>query len=510
MAILEREVIITLGGKNIKYYENKGYTLERYINKYGKSVVLIGSELIVKVEDLPSGSEVRLTKICDICGVHCHNITYYQITKSRISGDGKDRCFSCGKDKAREKLLNSIDYENSLEKYALDKNKLYLLREYSDKNPKSPDKISYASGQPYLWNCSTCQSEYKAYAYNRTNQDTACPFCKGFQVNHTNCLWTLKPEIAKLLKDEDLGYKLTIGSNKTAIFVCPNCNLEQSKIINAVSKLDYFPCSKCSDGISYSEKFMAALLDQTSQIFEREKTFKWSQNKRYDFYLPNKNCIIETHGIQHYSKVQRFHFHKTFEEEISNDNFKMYNALNNGIDLYIVIDCSLSDKDFLKKSITESDMLKLLNIEKVDWDLCHEFATNTNLLKTISDIWTNKTKNVNEIAKFVKLERSTVVRKLKKCSDLGLCTYDPKVAQRESGLKSGHSGKIEVVQLSMDGKLIKLWESAMDARRELNIYNIAYACKGRYISAGGFKWKYADDYFVNEYLNDTKKIVEVP
>ena len=34
--------------------------------------------------------------------------------------------------------------------------------------------------------------------------------------------------------------------------------------------------------------------------FEKEKDFEWSNNKRYDFYVKEKSCIIETHGLQHY------------------------------------------------------------------------------------------------------------------------------------------------------------------------------------------------------------------
>ncbi|MEM5599205.1 hypothetical protein AAHB53_28045 [Niallia circulans] len=57
---------------------------------------------------------------------------------------------------------------------------------------------------------------------------------------------------------------------------------------------------KCSDGFSIPEKFMFNLLDYLQVDFDYQKVFDWSLGKRYDFYIPMLNCIIETHGAQHY------------------------------------------------------------------------------------------------------------------------------------------------------------------------------------------------------------------
>lgn len=57
---------------------------------------------------------------------------------------------------------------------------------------------------------------------------------------------------------------------------------------------------------------------------------------------------------------------------------------------------------------------------------------------------------------------------------------------------------IPILQLSLDGKLIRKWNSAREVERELNIAHnqITACCKKRknYKSAGGYKWGYADDY----------------
>lgn len=55
-----------------------------------------------------------------------------------------------------------------------------------------------------------------------------------------------------------------------------------------------------------------------------------------------------------------------------------------------------------------------------------------------------------------------------------------------------------IIQFTLDGKLIRKWNSATEVERELNIAHnqITACCKKRenYKTAGGFKWGYADDY----------------
>ena len=56
-----------------------------------------------------------------------------------------------------------------------------------------------------------------------------------------------------------------------------------------------------------------------------------------------------------------------------------------------------------------------------------------------------------------------------------------------------------VLQLTKEGKIIKLWNTAIDAQNDLNIDHsqISACCKNKpkYYTAGGFKWMYLDDYF---------------
>lgn len=190
MAVVETEVYIELsGGINIKYYESLGYTIPK--GKYG---VKRGTKLLVKVEHLPNNSNVRLTKKCDICG-KTSETSYNAITNARLKGDGLDRCVKCGKEKASESRRLNVKYEKSLEFYANNNNKEYLLDEFSHKNELTANKISYGSNFDFIWECPKCNSTYEMQMAKRVLRDFKCPYCKGRRVNSTNSLNDTFPDV---------------------------------------------------------------------------------------------------------------------------------------------------------------------------------------------------------------------------------------------------------------------------------------------------------------------------
>lgn len=82
--------------------------------------------------------------------------------------------------------------------------------------------------------------------------------------------------------------------------------------------------------------------------------------------------------------------------------------------------------------------------------------------------------------------------------------------------KSGHEtphGKdrkdsIRVCQISLDSKLIKVWDSFGDIQRELGISkgSVSNVCIGRKGTAGGFVWVYEKDYDKNKDYSRVQKI----
>lgn len=151
-------------------------------------------------------------------------------------------------------------------------------------------------------------------------------------------------------------------SQKKIFPVCPNCGrirdkkIKVSSIYENLAREEHgFSCI-CQDGKSYPEKFVYNMLEQLNLNFEVQKPSKvlFNQGNRfYDFYIDNVNCIIETHGEQHYKESKAF-TKKSLSEQQKIDQFKELLAKNNGVSYYVVLDCRYSEKQWIKDSIMNS------------------------------------------------------------------------------------------------------------------------------------------------------------
>jgi hypothetical protein len=495
LAILEKEVLVTVNPMNMKHYDKLNY----------KVFGLKGSKIKVQIEDIPEGSSsVRVTKICDECGELVKNVMYPNLIKSRKNTDGKDRCKKCARNYGSLTRKNNVAYENSFEYYAIENNRNALLNHFSSKNNKRPSEISKGNKDEYLWECDVCNSEYKMTLSSKLQTEVICSYCDGRKVNTTNCLHVTHPEIAKLLKYPQRGYEISKGMHIVEELICSNCgNVEDKRIYTVVNF--GFNCSRCSDGISYPEKFFVSLLQQSKINFEKEKVFEWSQvydedtkklrNKRYDFYLTNLNIIIEVHGGQHFNKGGFYTLGgRNLNEEIKNDKLKESLAKDNGIHKYMVIDCSVSELNYIKNSILNSELVKYIDLNNIDWLKCHEYACNS-LVKESCDLW-NEYRNVTFISKKLNLSKPCILKYLKQGVELEWCDYDPKEVLKQNGHLNGKKKSKEVVQFTMEGQYIKTWKSITEAERTLNITKskVSAVCKGQRNHAGKFKWMYKEDY----------------
>jgi hypothetical protein len=328
----------------------------------------------------------------------------------------------------------------------------------------------------------------------------------NMRVDNENCLATTHPNLARALKNKEVAYEITAGSNRKEKFECDRCGYNEYKIVNNVKRQGYYVCPRCSDGVSYPEKFMFNVLEQSRVEFEKQKIFKWGSNKRYDFYIPSLNCLIETHGEQHYRGNYQSLGGRTLKEEKENDTYKHNLAIENGIKHYIIIDCRKSELEFIKANILESKLSILLNLSNINWLKCHEYGCNS-LVKKCCRMWNEGIENTVEIGKILKLNRTTVSKYLKQGVKLGWCDYDPKEVMVKNGRlyvrKNNFSRLIgltrarKVLQFSLNGEFIKEWDSIVQAMKSLSIKgngNISLACSGKRNHAGGFQWIYKSDY----------------
>lgn len=345
-----------------------------------------------------------------------------------------------------------------------------------------------------------CGHEFLSYPCNafRTGK-LSCPFCTGRRVlKGFNDMWTTHPELASRLLNHEDGYKYSIGSNVKLAWLCQNCGRISYKTPNKMFYSRSY-CQECNKTNSYGEKFMVALLTQLCEGFQKEKIFDWSKSKKYDFYLPYYQCIIEIHGKQHYSKSDFSKLGgKSYIEEQINDQDKKELALQNGIREYIVIENIKSEKEILKNNILNSLLPTIIGFSDydIDWDACHEFCL-TSTTKLICDYYELVDKDLDRIAEIFSCCHNTVKKHLKDGAAIGLCTYSPEQSKK-LGIKKSISKMITdrskpVLQLSIeDENVINEYKSIQDAQRDLKISHIWDCLVGRRNTAGGYKWKYKE------------------
>ena len=299
-------------------------------------------------------------------------------------------------------------------------------------------------------------------------------------------LWTTAPHIANLLLYPEHGYKLSLESHKKDDFVCPDCGtVIKNKIIRNVTKHG-LRCPVCSDGISFPEKVVSNLLKQLDIDFIYDKSYDWSNNKRYDFYVKDLYLIIETHGLQHFSDKNLFNNkHKYTEKE--NDAYKKELAMHNDIQNYVELDCRYSDFKYIKNSILNSELKNIFNLLLIDWDILYKDCLKSKVIE-VCDVYNSGIKNTIEIARLLKIDASTVSDYLKRCDEVGLCNYTPN-PRHERAIICVDTGKIY--------KTLKHVE--LDGFNKSQVSECCNHKKGAY-TAGGYNWCFLDEYDSATYI----------
>lgn len=332
----------------------------------------------------------------------------------------------------------------------------------------------------YKYKCNECGNE-DWMLENNLKKGRGCNACGLYSrktVLGINTIWDKARWMVDLGVSEEDSKTNTPCSNKEVEVKCPDCGKIKKKRINRIYNERSISCS-CGDGVSYPEKLMESLLIQLGVKYKRQYKADWSKNKRYDFYLPNYNIIIETHGIQHYEESNRG---RSLKEEQDNDKSKKDSALKNGIKNYIIIDCRKSELEYIKNNILDSGLNELFDLNKINWSKCGEYALK-NKVKEVCDYYKkHQGISTTDLAKEFSMSRDIMVIYLKQGTKLGWCEYD-----------ENHKSK-PVSQFTLKGEFIKTYSSIMEAERETGIYNsnINKCCKGKRKTTGGYIWKYVE------------------
>lgn len=303
----------------------------------------------------------------------------------------------------------------------------------------------------YKYTCNKCGWEDGEICENDLTKGNGCACCRGLTVvEGINDIPTTTPWMVKYFQGGYEEAKLyTRSSQKYIIPICPECNrVKDARVkIGDIYKYKSISCD-CSGGKSYGEKFITELLTQLNIDYIHEcssKDLQWIKKKRYDFYIPSHNCIIEVHGKQHYG--EKFLISKrSFVDEVKNDARKRELAKENGIDIYIELDCRKSDMDYIKSSIINSSLHDLFNLSRIDWLKCNEYALG-NLVKTVCEYYNENDISLAELSGIFKISSTTAREYLKTGTKFGWCNYDPKITKSKASRKLHKNGiKVEVLK----------------------------------------------------------------
>lgn len=398
--------------------------------------------------------------------------------------------------------------ESLVNKRLTDNNRDLLITEekYIKKGEIQPNDITAKySIMWYKFTCNKCgwDNGWMSRGHLISRKDR-CPCCNGQKlVVGINDFSTTYPDLAILLKDKKDGLVKRSSGNKT-IAICPECGYEKNIKLSSLAKKG-FRCDCCYGGDSYPNKLMKSVLEVLSIDFIKEYSPKWIKPKRYDFYVPSLNLIIEMDGLQH-DRDTNFKGRKINHEIIkANDIFKDKMAIKYGYKI-VRIKCPISQHTKIKSSIIEQ-LDNYLDLDKVNWLKCEESARDS-IVKKVCEFKKNNVELLSgDLAKIFKIGQSTITRYLKIGAEVGWCEYDvQKEKERNierSKKRSKDKAKKIVVMEKDTNNILDIFESALELERlSLERFgvlfkkeNVRYCCNNKSKRCYGYKVRYYEDVF---------------
>lgn len=229
----------------------------------------------------------------------------------------------------------------------------------------------------------------------------------------------------------------------------------------------------------------------------------WLEGQSLDMYIPELSIGIEYQGVQHYEAVDVFGGVEGLQNAKRRDEIKRKKCKENGV--------KLVEWNY-KTDITDINFIEILNdlhievpqkkqaefvfeketpkIEVEKWAI-YQYALNGEFIAEFSN--TSEAAEKSGIREFniqraCRGFRSTAGGYQWKRVELP-CTHNS-IAPIVEKKTSGEARKI--IQFSLDGNYIRLYESIADAVRQtgINSKSIRDAANGKQKQAGGYKWEY--------------------
>lgn len=502
MAILEKEVEVTLHPRTIKYYEDLGYKIPRYLNIQKELKVKRGTKILIKIDDLPNQSDMVVTKICDNCGNKSRQ-PFGAITNSRKNGDGKDYCRKCKSIKGQKTRKDNIKHEDSLSFTHPSIAKLL-------KDPQEGEKLTHGSNQKRDFVCGLCKHTIRNKIVNNvTRHGLSCPMCSDGISYPEKFIMNLLQQIGiPYSREHEFSWKL----NRYYDFYIPSKEI----IIEAHGKQHY------EEKRGAWGKYRSLHSEKKNDLFKEE--------------------VAKNNGIINYITIDCRHSTNThIKREVLNSKLAELFDLSNvnwdechesAISSLVKDSCELwrkgtkSTKDIATiLRIHQGTVIRYLKqgAELGMCDYCPKKSKNksskANGLKNRKSVvqLTVDGKFIERFEGIAEAERTTGYRS--NISDV--CNQKrptangfrwmfekdyEKLLKGEFDLlplnKRGTLNTKKVIQLSKSKIFLREWNSLSEASESLKISmgNISTVCSGKREVAGGYRWMYLEDY--EEYIKN--------
>lgn len=475
---------------------NKGQQVIDWIGSVGCRVKIIYDNIVGEVE------------IIDYDGRYLY-VSYSDKSPYKISAIGFASCSLKGLLKGE---INNFKYNIGDKIIDNRRNLIITDRKTSVSYDRNNKKYTY---KYYKYKCNKCGfkcgEHYKNQEYQNElwilesnlltgkNGCACCSIPSKIVVEGINDIPTTVPWMVKYFQGGYEESKLyNISSNKKIYPICPDCGQVKSKSIsiNHINRWKNIFCP-CGDGKSYPEKLMYNILKQLNMEFEMEFSPKWIKPRRYDFYIPHMNLIIEMdgalgHGYGVYSKSDM-----TIEKSIKIDKYKDKMANIHNIDV-VRINCEESNLEFIKTNILNSKLKIIFDLTKIDWNECEGFAL-SNLVKKVCEYKKdNPNATTGDVGKVFDLQAQTVRDYLIKGSKIwNWIEYDSEKEMINIGIKCGKSRR-KMVEIFKNETSLGVFSSCSELERlseklfnvKLNNSKISMVCNGKQKTHKGYTFKY--------------------
>lgn len=303
-------VTVKWNNTNRERYEQLGYV---YTKRY--------DSFQVKAKDLPDGSDARIKVICDYCGKEF--ISRYCTVKNGRNKIDKDACYDCHGTKASEVSIITKRKERITALRKLCEDNGYTLLTTEDEYTDVKMRIRYIC--PIHGERSTIYDNFMKHpkCLKCSQSEIGIPKRKSIEyikytIEKDGNVWLNDDEYTTTTR-RNLRIKCSCGNE----FITSFTNYERNNVNH---------CFSCSCKESSGERIIRDFLDDNNIVYIQEKRFDDCRDKKplpFDFYLPDKNVIIEFDGIQHFKEVETMD-HKTTKRH---DGIKNKYCDSNHIDL---------------------------------------------------------------------------------------------------------------------------------------------------------------------------------